>query len=362
MELESIVSMSATVLPPEPAPPSVIHSCPSCSHWLPDGTLACPDCQALTYGQYLAGVAADAQRLEQEQKWAEARDRWHSALQWLPENTTQAASVQQHVAQLDARIAATESQKAKWQKRLGPFAPIALFLIKAKSWFFLLFKAKFLLSGLLYFGVYWALYGWWFAVGFTLSIFVHEMGHYVAVRRRGLKADLPMFLPGFGAYVRWYGQGVSREDLASIALAGPFFGLIAALTCYGLYFETHKPLLLVLANIGAWLNLLNLFPVRFLGIAFDGAQAVYALSRVQRGLIAATCLLFFALTAQGATGSDLFGPHTMWTFLIVGLGMAWRCVPNDGPEKAGTRSFAYFQMLVLALGFLMLLTPIPVGK
>ena len=351
--------MSATVLPPETAPPSIINSCPNCSHWLPDGTLACPDCQTLTYGQHLAGIAAEAQQLEQHLKWAEARDRWHSALQWLPENTRQAESIQQHIAQLDARIKAEDDTKAKWKKRLGPFAPIALFLIKAKSWLFLAFKFKFLISGLLYFGVYWALFGWWFALGFTLLIFIHEMGHYAAAKMRGLKVDLPMFLPGFGAYVRWYGQGVSREDLASIALAGPLLGLVAAAGCYGLFRQTHRELFLVLANLGAWLNLLNLFPLRFLGMALDGSQAAYALSRIQRGMIATTCLLFFALTAQGATGSDLVGPNTVWTFLIVGLGMVWRCFSNDVPEKPGTKSFVYFQALVLLLGFLMYLTPVP---
>jgi Zn-dependent protease len=366
--------MSATVLPPEPAPPSVINSCPSCSHWLPDGTLACPDCQTLTYGQHLSMIAAEAQQLEQQQKWPEARDRWRSALQWLPEDTRQASSIQQHVAQIDARLQAESDQKARWTKRLGPFAPIALFLLKIKSYLFLAFKMKFLLSGLLYFGVYWAMFGWQFALGFTLSILIHEMGHYTAVKMRGLKADLPMFFPGMGAYVRWYGQGVSRDDLASIALAGPLFGLIAALGCYGFFRLTSHdhviahyagqklPLFLVLANLGAWINLLNLFPIRFMGIAFDGSQATYALSRIQRGLIAATCLLFFGLSAVGATSGDLVGPNTVWTFLIVGLGMAWRCFTPDTPEHAGTKSFVYFQTLVLTLGFLVLLTPLPAGQ
>jgi Zn-dependent protease/uncharacterized Zn finger protein (UPF0148 family) len=358
--------MSATVLPPEPAPPNVIHSCPSCSHWLPDGTLACPDCQTLTYGQYLSGLAAGAQELEQEQKWTEARERWKSALQWLPEDTRQAESIQQHIATLDAKLKAEDDTKAKWKKRLGPFAPIALFLIKAKSWLLLAFKFKFLISGLLYFAVYWALFGWQFALGLTLIIFIHEMGHYFAARMRGLKANLPMFLPGFGAYVKWYGQGVSREDLASISLAGPFAGLIAAVVCLALHHLTPVAasrgqageLFLTLANIGAWLNLLNLFPVPFL-IAFDGAQAVFALSRLQRGLIAITCLFFFALSATGATGGNLVGPNTIWTFLILALGMGWKCLSNDVPEKPGSRSFAYFLLLVIALGFVMLLAPIP---
>jgi Zn-dependent protease len=354
--------MSATVLPPEPAPPSVINSCPSCSHWLPDGTLACPDCQTLTYGQHLAGIAVEAQQLEQEQKWAEARDRWRSALQWLPENTRQAESIQQHIAVIDARMKAEDDTKSRWKKRLGPLAPVALFLIKIKSWLFILLKFKFLISILPYFAFYWLLFGWKFALGFTLSVFLHEMGHYVAVRMRGLKGNLPVFIPGVGAYVRWYSTGVSVDDLASISLAGPFAGFLVALGCYGAYRGTHYGLFLVLANLGAWYNLLNLFPVRFPFLALDGAQAVYALSKVQRGMIAGTCLLFFGLTAQGAVGGDLVGPNTVWTFLIVGLGMAWRCFANDAPEKPGTRSFVYFQTLVLALGFLLYLTPVPAGR
>jgi len=351
--------MSATVLPPEPAPPSVINSCPSCSHWLPDGTLVCPDCQTLTYGVHLSELAVEAQQLEQEAKWPEARDRWRSALQWLPAETRQAVSIQEHIAQIDTRLQAEQDTKARWTKRLGPFAPIALFLLKIKSWLFIAFKFKFLLSILPYFAFYWLLFGWRFALGFTASIFIHEMGHYAAVRMRGLKGNLPVFIPGLGAYVRWYSQGTSREDLASIALAGPFAGFMAALLSYGIYRETHSQLFLVLANLGAWLNLFNLFAGWLPLLALDGAQAAFALSKMQRAMIAVTCLLFFGLTAQGATGGDLVGPNTLWTFLFVGLGMGWRCFTNDQPEKAGTKIFVYFQALVLALGFLFYLTPLP---
>ena len=64
-----------------------------------------------------------------------------------------------------------------------------------------------------------------------MSILLHEMGHYVAARRRGLKVDLPVFLPGMGAYVRWYSLGVNLEDLSSIALAGPSAGQLTGLRC-----------------------------------------------------------------------------------------------------------------------------------
>ena len=313
----------------------MIHNCPTCSHWLPEGSLACPDCQTLTYGAHLSQIAYSAQQLEQEQKWAEARERWKSALVWLPEETQQAESVRQHIAQIDARLKAAQDQKARWTKRLGPFAPIALFLLKIKSGLFLLFKLKFLLSLVAFFGIYWVLFGWKFAVGFTACLFIHEMGHFVAVKRRGLKADLPIFMPGLGAYVRWYSQGVSLPDLASISLAGPMYGLVAALACYGIF--------LVLVYVGAWINFLNLLPV----LGLDGAQAASALSRLQRGLIAATCIVLFGLTI---TNGDLFGQTTQWIFLIVGLGMAWRCFTPDEPAAPSTRTFLYFQALILVLG------------
>jgi Zn-dependent protease len=348
----------ATTFSPEPAPPPEIHSCPSCSHWLPEGTLACPDCNTLTYGRYLRDLAGMAQQFEQQGKWTEARDRWRSTLKWLPENTEQAAGIHQHIAQIDSRLKAEEDRKAKWTKRLGPFAPIALFLLKIKSALFLLFKLKFLLGIIGFFGIYWALFGWRFALGFTLCILVHEMGHYVSVRRRGLKADLPMFFPGLGAYVRWYNQGMSVDQLAAIALAGPLYGLAAALVCLAISWGTHgrvSLLFLVLANVGAWINLLNLIPV----LGLDGAQATYALGRMQRGLIAATCFLFFGLTLNAEMNSGWDGTHIQWVFLLVGAGMLWRCFTNDEPEKPHTGTMVYFLALILVLGFLMYLTPVP---
>jgi Zn-dependent protease len=349
---------TATTFSTEPAPPPEIHSCPSCSHWLADGTLACPDCQTLTYGRYLRELAGTAHQFEQQGKWVEARERWHSALKWVPEGTEQATGIQQHIAQIDGRLKAEEDRKAKWTKRLGPFAPIALFLLKIKTALLLLFKLKFLLGILGFFGIYWALFGWKFALGFTLCLFVHEMGHYIAVRRRGLKAELPIFFPGLGAYVRWYNQGVAMDQLAAIALAGPLYGLAAALACLAVAWGTHgrvSLLFLVLANVGAWINLFNLIPL----LGLDGAQATYALGRVQRGLIALTCFLFFGLTLNAEMNSGWDNTHIQWVFLFVGLGMLWRCFTNDEPEKPHTGTMIYFLALILVLGFLIYLTPVP---
>ncbi len=345
---------AAAVSPSEssaPSTPATIHSCPSCSHWLPEGTLACPDCQTLIYGRHLSELALSAQQLEQQGKWPEARDRWRSTLQWMPEGTPQVETIHGHIARIDARLQAEEARKAKWTKRLGPLAPVFFFLLKLKSALFLLFKLKFFLGLFGFFAIYWALAGWRFALGFTVSIFIHEMGHFIAVKRRGLKAELPMFLPGLGAYVRWYSMGVSREDLAAIALAGPLFGLGAAILCFALAFSTHSVLFLLLANISAWYNLFNLTPI----FGFDGAQATYALSRVQRILLTATSLLFFALTVMNSNSRA----GTQWVFLILAAGMGWRCFTKDAPETPHTRTLVTFLGLILLLGSLLYVTPVP---
>ena len=51
-------------------------------------------------------------------------------------------------------------------------------------------------------GVYWQLWGWKFALGFVLALYVHEMGHVAALRRYGVRASAPMFIPLLGAFVR----------------------------------------------------------------------------------------------------------------------------------------------------------------
>jgi Zn-dependent protease len=326
------------------AAPAPVFNCPNCSLWLPPGTLACPDCHAIVYGPHLDSIARRAVQLEGEDKWAEARLTWNSALEWLPPGTKQAAIVQGRIDQIDARRKASEDTKAKWTRRLGPLAPFVFFLAKAKTFLLALLKFKFLLSFVAFFGIYWALFGWKFGLGFTLSILIHELGHYVAVRRKGLKADLPVFLPGLGAYVRWYAAGMSLADLAEIALAGPAAGLLAAFACLGLYhwFGTGSTAELfgALANAAAWLNLLNLIPV----LGLDGAQATYALDRTQRALVVGTCIVLFVLV------------HHM-VYLLIAAGMTWRLF-TPAPERPNTRTMVSFMMLLFLLGIVVWMAPV----
>ena len=329
---------------PSPAP---VFNCPGCGNWLPPGTLACPDCHAILYADHLRTLASAASSEESAGHWPQARDTWQQALAWLPPETSQYTGIQQRIAQIEARLQAADNRKATWTRRLGPFAPILVFLSKFKTLLLFASKAKFLLSFALFFGMYAGFYGWRFGLGFSVSILLHEMGHYIAAKRRGLKVDLPVFFPGLGAYVRWYSQGISLEDLSGIALAGPFVGLIVAaafgLTSHLLHEPPSRGLFSALAHFTALLNLLNLIPV----LGLDGAQATYALNRTQRLLVAATALIFFGLL--GASQGIIYLP--------IALCMFYRVFTRDYPEEPSTRTLIHFMLLLFTLGALEYLFP-----
>lgn len=325
---------------PEFTAPEPIYNCPECSHYLQPGTLACPDCHAIIYGGHLREIAVRATAEENEKKLVEARETWRIALAWLPPETKQYEAVVTKMTALDARLHTQEDTRARWTRRLGPFAPIVFFLAKAKSFLFLIFKLKFLLSFIGFFAIYWALFGWRFGLGFTVAILIHEMGHYVAARRLGLKVDLPVFLPGLGAYVRWYSLGIPLEDLSGIALAGPFFGLLFSFVSAAVYLWTKDPLFSALAHVSAWLNVLNLIPV----FGLDGAQATYALDKTQRWLVLATALIFFGLLHEGV-------------FCFVALGMGWKLWQGNFAEKPSTKTLVQFVLLLFALGVVMVIFP-----
>ncbi len=323
-----------------PAAPEPIFNCPQCSHWLPEGTLACPECAAIIYSMHLRDIAIAATTQENAAEWVPARETWRQALAWLPEGSKQREAVDQRIELINTRLRGAEENKARWTRRLGPLAPVVFFLAKLKSLFFILMKAKFILSFAGFFLIYWAFWGWKFGLGFTLAILLHEMGHYVAARMRGLKVDLPVFLPGLGAYVRWYSMGVSLDALSGIALAGPFAGLLTAVACGGIAIWAKAPLFSALAHVGAWINLINLIPV----FGLDGAQATYSLDRTQRWLVLATSLIFFGMLHEGP-------------FLFIALGMGWRLWQGGFPEKPSTKSLVQFVLLLFALGTVIAIFP-----
>jgi Zn-dependent protease len=123
-------------------------------------------------------------------------------------------------------------------------------------------------------GAYALLFGWWYAVGFVALIFIHEMGHYIAARRRGLNVGLPTFIPFVGAWVELKDLPHDAETEAYVGIAGPLLGTVAALGCFYLARNTGSAMLLALAYAGFFLNLFNLIPLA----PFDGGRVTAAIS------------------------------------------------------------------------------------
>jgi Zn-dependent protease len=111
-------------------------------------------------------------------------------------------------------------------------------------------------------------------VGFVLLIFVHEMGHFLAARQRGLDVGWPTFIPFVGAWIELKDQPHDVETEAWIGLAGPLLGSVGALACYYAWKVTDAPLMLALAYAGFFINLFNLIPVS----PFDGGRITAIIS------------------------------------------------------------------------------------
>jgi Zn-dependent protease len=121
---------------------------------------------------------------------------------------------------------------------------------------------------------YGLLFGLPYALGFVLLLLVHELGHYIAARRRGLNVGAPTFIPFIGAWIELKDQPHDAETEAYVGFAGPFAGTLAALACYFLARYTDSTLLLALSYAGLFLNLFNLIPLS----PFDGGRITAVLS------------------------------------------------------------------------------------
>jgi len=328
-------------------PPDKNQECSRCMGVLAPAALVCSNCHALVHAARLEQLAASARLHEEHQEIMAARGDWLKALDLLPPDSAQAEWIRGNAKRLDALATSTPTAGVRhaWAKRLGPFAPIAILLANGK-FLLALFKMKFLLSLGTFVAFYWALYGAKLGVGFAILLLVHEMGHFVDIRRRGLPADMPVFLPGFGAYVRWAALGVSAQTRAFVSLAGPLAGAIGAAVCALLWKETGDAFWIGLASLSALLNVLNLIPIWVL----DGGQAIAALNKTERIVLSAAAVLFAALFGQPA-------------FLLVAGGAGYRVFSKDIPEEPSHTAMAYYLLVLAALGYIIKLAPmLPPGR
>jgi Zn-dependent protease len=304
----------------------------------------CDHCHALVHSEELERLSAEAKALEANGDLRQAQEKWLTGLQLLPPTSKQADWIKQHAEELETaadgarRPAPGDNQ---WAQPMGPADPITVLAAKSRTTLPARLQLTSLLSFVAFIAIYWAASGMKFGIGFAVLILIHEMGHFIDIKRRGLPADMPVFLPGLGAYVRWQALGVPLETRAAISLAGPLAGFLASLACAAIWWQTGNPLWAALARSGAILNLLNLIPVWVL----DGGQAALALSKTER------IVLLIACVALGL----VFGQNL---FFLVALGAGYRAFfAGDLPAHPSRATTIYFVAVLTALGVIIRLMP-----
>jgi len=322
----------------------LIRNCRRCSQELAPGALVCHNCHALVHSEELERLSAEAKALEARGDLRQAREKWLSALPLLPTTSTQAAWIKHHVEALNAGGDPPQAAAASdnpWVQQREVVTPITGQAGTNTS----PMKAGVKLTSILSFLAFVALYsigsGAKFGIGFAVLILIHEMGHFIDIKRRGLPADMPVFLPGLGAYVRWQAMGVSIETRAAVSLAGPVAGFFASVACAVLWYQTGNPLWAALARVGAILNLLNLIPVWVL----DGGQAALALSKTERIVLMTACVVLGLALEQRL-------------FFLVALGAGYRAFfARDLPPHPSRATTIYFLAVLTALGAIIKLMP-----
>jgi Zn-dependent protease len=188
-----------------------------------------------------------------------------------------------------------QPKQSRLARRFGPIAAALIALLaKLKAVLLLLPKIKVLSTAgtmAVSIAAYALIWGWAFAVGFVVLLLVHEMGHVIALRREGIKASAPMFIPFLGAVITSRSLGDNATAEARVGLAGPILGSIGSAACILIWHATGNDLWRALAFTGFLLNLFNLLPV----VPLDGGRAMAAMAPAMWfvGFLALIPLLFF---------------------------------------------------------------------
>lgn len=298
--------------------------CQGCGAELAPTFLACPACHRLVHGPELTRLAALARQAEESGDLTAALGAWRKALELLPRGTSQHATIEATMKRLGAIIDGRAPAGASKGGRSGGKAAGALAgtgavgaaLLKFKAILALLLaNAKLLLVGLLKLPTLLSMIfyanmtsgrGIGLSLGIVGAIYVHEVGHVATLRRYGIDASAPMFVPGFGAFVRLRQYPTDAHEEARTGLAGPLWGLFASAVALALGVAIGSPTALQVASWSATINVFNLVPVWQL----DGARGLKALSRGERLVVGAAAIVAAVATGEwmpGIVGAVVLG-------------------------------------------------------
>ena len=316
-------------------------ACAACRAEIDEASLSCPQCLRLTHAAELEDLATRARAAWRVGDFATERTLWAQSLALLPEDTVQHRTIQARLAELEQMTAAAGESRKGWAKATAGIGPaVALLLTKGKFLLLGLTKMGTLLTMAASLGVYWQMYGLAFAFGLVLSIYIHEMGHMIELRRYGIPSSAPMFIPGLGAFIRMRGVRMPPVPDARIGLAGPLYGLGAAAAALVLYAITRRPIWNAVAHFGAVINLFNLIPVWQL----DGSRGMHSLTRGQRLTVVAIALALWMLT---------WNPML---FLIAAVS-GYRLFTRDWQAEPDNEGLVRYALLLVLLALVAVLAP-----
>lgn len=203
--------------------------------------------------------------------------------------------------------------------------------------------------------IYAQLFGWGFGIGLVALLFVHEMGHAVVMKLKGLPVGGMIFIPMLGAAVFMRRMPGNARDEAEVGIAGPVAGALAALVClfFALSWPASPGVWAPLAYFGFFLNLFNLIPI----IPFDGGRVLSALDR------RVWLLGFFALVAV-QIWQWVSGNFSIWLliFIIMAATEFWaRRRAADTPEGRAYYAVPVSERVAIGLAYFGLIAVLVLG-
>lgn len=315
-----------------------VQTCPRCGTTAPLQFVACPKCRALFHAERLTALSAEADSLEAKGDLHGALEQLRAMEPLLPTASTQAAALRQRIAALEPKAGLApraSSTKGKGWAAGGIGAVLVALLTKGKFLLLGLTKLPTLMSFFLSAALWRGDGGSSAAIPLILlgSIYVHEMGHTYAFRRYGITVTPPMFVPGFGAFVRGSHYPKSPAAIGDVALSGPLWGGVTGVLVLVLGLALDLTWLQGAALIIAEINLFNLLPVWQL----DGNRATACLSRSQ----------VTTLGLVGVIGAALAASPVGFISSAGLLSRRWLSPPPN--EEGDARTFKLFLGLLVGL-------------
>ncbi|MBX5448772.1 site-2 protease family protein [Thermogemmatispora sp.] len=220
-----------------------------------------------------------------------------------------------------ARVSAEERGKVSssgikgkkgWAGLGGSLAALVALLLKFQ-WLGWLLKFGWAgISALISLAFYAMLFGWAFGLGIVVLLFVHELGHALVIKAKGIPLGGMIFIPLLGAAVLMKRHPQNARDDAEIGIAGPLAGALGSASCLLVAWFQPLGVWAPLAYFGFFINLVNLIPAPML----DGGRIVEAIDR-RLYVVGLLLLLAYQIWLW------LSGEFSPWLLLLVIIGATW---------------------------------------